>query len=102
MESSFGGIKRQKKNDRDRVLTDSEIRTLWNADGLLMGGMVISPQVRNGRLVEHMAKRGRQLSEQEARELVRKWNAEAIHREFEKKQEKDSDPHRNPARFTCR
>jgi integrase len=30
------GMKRQKKNDRDRVLTDAEIRTLWNeADGLL-------------------------------------------------------------------
>jgi integrase len=28
------GMKREKKNDRDRVLTDSEIRTLWNADGL--------------------------------------------------------------------
>ena len=29
------GMKRQEKNDRDRVLTDSEIRTLWNeADGL--------------------------------------------------------------------
>jgi len=28
-------MKRQKKNDRDRVLTDSEIRTIWNdADGL--------------------------------------------------------------------
>jgi integrase len=30
------GMKRQGKNDRDRVLSDSEIRTLWNeADGLL-------------------------------------------------------------------
>jgi len=30
------GMKREKKNDRDRVLTDSEIRTIWNeADGLL-------------------------------------------------------------------
>jgi Arm DNA-binding domain len=30
------GMKRQKKNDRDRVLTDAEIRTIWNdADGLL-------------------------------------------------------------------
>ena len=29
------GMKRQKKNDRNRVLTDSEIRTIWNdADGL--------------------------------------------------------------------
>jgi len=30
------GMKRQGKNDRDRVLTDAEIRTLWNeTDGLL-------------------------------------------------------------------
>jgi len=30
------GMKRQKKNDRDRVLTDSEIHTIWNeAEGLL-------------------------------------------------------------------
>jgi len=29
------GMKREEKNDRDRVLTDSEIRTLWRADGLL-------------------------------------------------------------------
>jgi integrase len=28
------GMKRQTKNDRDRVLTDSEIRTLWGAGGL--------------------------------------------------------------------
>ena len=29
------GMKREEKNDRDRVLTDSEIRTLWQTDGLL-------------------------------------------------------------------
>jgi integrase len=28
------GMKRQGKNDRDRVLTESEIRTLWQADGI--------------------------------------------------------------------
>lgn len=29
------GMKRQGKNDRDRILTDAEIRTLWECDGLL-------------------------------------------------------------------
>jgi integrase len=31
------GMKRQKKNDRDRVLTDSEIRTIWNEAEELLG-----------------------------------------------------------------
>ena len=31
------GLKRQKKNDRDRVLTDSEVRALWNETNGLFG-----------------------------------------------------------------